>query len=125
MKNDIHPTYNSNVKIECVCGNEIITGSTQEKIKVDICSNCHPFYTGKQKLVDTAGRVEKFKAKQKAAKEHAEASKEKEESGSKSKKGEKYMTIEDIKSLKKKGSTSKKKTASKSKGKSKKSTEKK
>ena len=60
MKKDIHPQYNTQVKARCACGNEFITGSTKDKIYVEICSACHPFYTGKQKLVDTARRVEKF-----------------------------------------------------------------
>ncbi len=63
MKNDIHPKYYSDCKVSCVCGNTFITGSTEPEIKVELCSACHPFYTGKQKLVDTARRVEKFSAK--------------------------------------------------------------
>jgi len=63
MKKEIHPKYYPKAKIICACGHEIITGSTQELIKVEICHNCHPFYTGKQKLVDTARRVEKFTEK--------------------------------------------------------------
>ncbi len=59
MKKGIHPDY-VECKITCLCGNEIETRATQPEIRVDICSNCHPFYTGKQKLVDTAGRVERF-----------------------------------------------------------------
>lgn len=59
MKPGIHPEYNSTV-IKCACGNEISTGSTKSDIKVEICSKCHPFFTGKQKLVDTGGRVERF-----------------------------------------------------------------
>ncbi len=59
MKKGIHPDY-VECKITCLCGNEIATRATQPEIRVDICSNCHPFYTGKQKLVDTAGRVERF-----------------------------------------------------------------
>jgi large subunit ribosomal protein L31 len=62
MKSGIHPRY-TNAKIVCVCGNIIETRSTQPEIHVEICSNCHPFFTGKQKLVDTAGRVEKFRRK--------------------------------------------------------------
>ncbi|MCE5244112.1 MAG: 50S ribosomal protein L31 [Syntrophobacteraceae bacterium] len=62
MKENIHPTYNQTV-IKCACGNEIPTGSTKEEIRVEICSKCHPFYTGKQKLVDSAGRIEKFRRK--------------------------------------------------------------
>jgi len=60
MKKDIHPKYHKDAKVICVCGNEFTTGSTQKEIKVEICHLCHPFYTGKQKLVDTARRVEKF-----------------------------------------------------------------
>ena len=59
MKEGIHPEYKQ-TKITCACGNVIETGSTKENIQVEICSNCHPFFTGKQKLVDTGGRVEKF-----------------------------------------------------------------
>jgi large subunit ribosomal protein L31 len=62
MKKDLHPKYLESV-IKCACGNEIMTRSTIDKITVEICSQCHPFFTGKQKLVDTAGRVEKFKRK--------------------------------------------------------------
>ena len=62
MKEGIHPEYHA-IKIRCACGNEIETGSTQKAVSVDICSACHPFFTGKQKLIDTAGRVEKFNTK--------------------------------------------------------------
>ena len=60
MKKDIHPTYFPKAKIACACGNILEVGSTQESTRVDICSKCHPFYTGKPKLMDKAGRVEKF-----------------------------------------------------------------
>ena len=60
MKNGIHPKY-QDAKIICACGEVIETGSTKENITVEICSKCHPFFTGKQKLVDTGGRVEKFR----------------------------------------------------------------
>lgn len=63
MKSDIHPTYHPNAKVTCVCGNTWETGSTQSEINVEICSNCHPLFTGKQKLVDTAGRVDRFRAR--------------------------------------------------------------
>lgn len=63
MKAEIHPTYYTDAKVVCVCGNTFTTGSTMKEINIDICSECHPFYTGKQKLVDTEGRVEKFKKK--------------------------------------------------------------
>ena len=62
MKPDIHPEY-VDAKIACACGNVIETRSTVPVIHVEICSNCHPFFTGKQKLVDAAGRVEKFRKK--------------------------------------------------------------
>ncbi len=62
MKKDIHPDY-KDTTVTCVCGNVIETRSTRQDIKVEICSKCHPFMTGKQKLMDTAGRVEKFKKK--------------------------------------------------------------
>jgi large subunit ribosomal protein L31 len=61
MKKDIHPTYYPNATIRCSCGNVIKTGATKSEVIVEICSACHPFYTGKEKLIDTAGRVEKFK----------------------------------------------------------------
>lgn len=60
MKAEIHPKYFQAAKIVCACGNTITVGSTVEKISVELCSACHPFYTGKQNLVDTAGRVERF-----------------------------------------------------------------
>ena len=69
MKKDIHPIYHQNAKVICACGNTFVTGSTQKEIKTELCSKCHPFYTGKQKLVDAARRVEKFQAKLKAQKE--------------------------------------------------------
>ena len=62
MKDGIHPKYEPTT-ITCACGNVIETRSTARDIKVEICSSCHPFFTGKQKLVDTAGRVERFKRK--------------------------------------------------------------
>jgi len=62
MKPDIHPKYQE-CKITCACGNNFITNSTVESLHVDICSACHPFFTGKHKFVDTAGRVEKFQKK--------------------------------------------------------------
>ncbi len=62
MKEGIHPEYNK-IVIRCACGNEFESGSTAKEIEVEICSKCHPFYTGKQKLVDSAGRVERFRKK--------------------------------------------------------------
>ncbi|MFW5888461.1 MAG: 50S ribosomal protein L31 [Patescibacteria group bacterium] len=90
MRKDIHPTYYPKSKVKCVCGNTFEVGATKEELRVELCSQCHPFYTGKQKLVDTAKRVEKFEARKKAQKElsktkkgktakRAEESKKKEE----------------------------------------------
>lgn len=62
MKEKIHPNY-FETKVTCGCGNSFITGSTRKELKVDICSACHPFFTGKLKFVDTAGRIEKFQNK--------------------------------------------------------------
>jgi large subunit ribosomal protein L31 len=62
MKEKIHPAYHE-VKVSCACGNTFMTRSTKKELKVEICSNCHPFFTGKQKFLDTAGRIEKFKNK--------------------------------------------------------------
>lgn len=67
MKKEIHPEYHTESKVTCACGNSFTVGSTEAKLDVEICSNCHPFYTGVEKIVDTAGRVEKFKMRQKAA----------------------------------------------------------
>lgn len=60
MKENIHPQYGEAV-VRCACGETFVTGSTKKELRVEICSKCHPFYTGKQKLVDTGGRVERFK----------------------------------------------------------------
>ena len=60
MKNGIHPNYEE-TQVKCACGAVITTGSTKKDLRVDICSNCHPYFTGKQKLVDTGGRVDRFK----------------------------------------------------------------
>ena len=62
MKTDIHPHY-MNAKVTCACGNSFLTRATVHELRLDICNVCHPFYTGKQKFVDTAGRVERFRAR--------------------------------------------------------------
>lgn len=77
MKKDIHPTYFADAKVICACGNVFQTGSTKQELHVEICSNCHPFYTGKQKLVDTAGRVEKFRTRVAAKKQTTRKKKDK------------------------------------------------
>ena len=69
MKKDIHPKYNENAKVKCSCGAEFEVGSTVPEIKVEICSSCHPLYTGNKKLVDTAGRVDRFQSRLKKSEE--------------------------------------------------------
>ncbi len=68
MKKDVHPKYYPAAKVICSCGNSFIVGSTKPEIRLEICSACHPFFTGADKIVDTAGRVEKFKARRAKAK---------------------------------------------------------
>lgn len=67
MKKNIHPPYHSDAVVSCACGNTFTVGSTRQEIKVEICSKCHPFYTGEKKLIDVGGRVEKFKARRERA----------------------------------------------------------
>lgn len=69
MKKDIHPKLNKDTKVTCACGNTFITMSTEDEIKVEICSECHPFYTGQQKFIDTEGRIEKFEKRMKKVEE--------------------------------------------------------
>jgi len=69
MKAGIHPTYYSDAQAFCACGNVIVMGSTHQKFNIELCSNCHPFYTGEQKFVDSASRIQKFQNKQTAAKQ--------------------------------------------------------
>jgi large subunit ribosomal protein L31 len=65
MKPKIHPEYYTDAKVICACGNTFTTGSTKKVMKVELCSKCHPFYTGEQRVVDTLGRVERFKRRYK------------------------------------------------------------
>jgi len=67
MKKDTHPQYYPKAKVKCACGNEFAIGSTKPEIQVELCSACHPFFTGKEKLIDTAGRVERFNARKEKA----------------------------------------------------------
>ncbi|MEK7669091.1 MAG: 50S ribosomal protein L31 [Patescibacteria group bacterium] len=67
MKTEIHPQYYTDAKVSCSCGNKFTVGSTQKEIKVEICSACHPFFTGNEKVIDAAGRVERFKVRKAAA----------------------------------------------------------
>ena len=68
MKKDTHPEFHDDSEVKCACGASFPIGSTKKDVSVEICSKCHPFYTGNEKVVDTAGRVEKFKARREAAK---------------------------------------------------------
>lgn len=63
MKKDIHPKYNENCEVKCVCGNSFKVGSTKDSLNIEVCSQCHPFYSGKERMVDTEGRVKKFQGK--------------------------------------------------------------
>jgi large subunit ribosomal protein L31 len=65
MRAKIHPEYHTDAQVICSCGNVFTTGSTKKTLKVELCSKCHPFFTGEQKIVDTAGRVERFKRRYK------------------------------------------------------------
>ncbi|MEK7134357.1 MAG: 50S ribosomal protein L31 [Patescibacteria group bacterium] len=67
MKTDIHPEFHIDAKATCACGASFVVGSTMKDIHMEICSHCHPFYTGKEKILDTAGRVEKFRQRKAAA----------------------------------------------------------
>lgn len=70
MKKDIHPSYYPEAKVTCACGNTWTTGSTLPEIKVDLCSNCHPFFTGEQRIVDTEGQVDRFYKRLEARQKH-------------------------------------------------------
>jgi len=65
MKEKIHPQYYADAEVICACGNRFITGSTKKQLKVEVCSNCHPFFTGERRIMDTTGRVERFKKRYK------------------------------------------------------------
>ena len=97
MKKDTHPEYYKDAVVTCACGETFTTGSTQKTIQVEICSKCHPFYTGKQKLVDTAGRVDKFRARAaKAGKAQNDDAKQQ----SKTSKKKTDKTLNDLRQLK-------------------------
>lgn len=67
MKEKTHPTYYPKATVVCACGHKFIVGSTRPELQIEICSNCHPFYTGKEKLIDTAGRIERFASRRSKA----------------------------------------------------------
>jgi large subunit ribosomal protein L31 len=95
MKKEIHPKTYQDAVVTCVCGNSFVTQSTLENISVDICSKCHPLYTGKQKFVDTEGRIDKFKKKMEFAKENQSKSKRK----TANKKGQNVVDSKSLKDL--------------------------
>ncbi len=78
MKAQIHPQYFEDAQVICACGNKFTTGSTLELIHVELCAKCHPFYTGEQRFVDSASRIQKFQKKQEVASLHITKKKEKE-----------------------------------------------
>ena len=78
MKEKIHPTYYPNAKVVCACGNSWTTGSTSEVIQTDVCSECHPFYTGEQRIVDTEGQVDRFYKKLQARQDYIKEQEERE-----------------------------------------------
>jgi large subunit ribosomal protein L31 len=79
MKQGIHPQYYENAQVVCVCGNRFTTGSTVPEIRVELCDKCHPFYTGEQRFVDSASRIQKFKQKQDVAAKHIAQKKQKQD----------------------------------------------
>ncbi len=79
MKVNIHPKYYEGAQVICACGNKFITGSTLETIRVELCNKCHPFYTGEQKFVDSASRIQKFQTKQNIAKQYLHSKVKKQE----------------------------------------------
>ena len=95
MKSSTHPQWYSDATVTCSCGNTFTVGATKKDIHVDICSKCHPFFTGEMKFVDTLGRVERFQQKQKAAAQKAGELAEK-----KKKKEERVANLKNQKSLK-------------------------
>lgn len=87
MKKGIHPEYHNKVTVTCSCGNTFETGSTTAELKVEVCSACHPFYTGQSKIVDTAGRVDRFKERLKKKTDKVEVKKKTEKKSDKEQPG--------------------------------------
>lgn len=73
MRDGIHPTYHHDTQVVCACGNTFTTGSTSKELRVDVCSQCHPFYTGQQRIVDRGGQVERFMRRQRRLEGNAAA----------------------------------------------------
>ena len=91
MKANIHPKYNKNAQVICSCGNRFTVGSTTDVIHVELCSKCHPFYTGEQRFIDTASRIQKFQQKQQAASQYQVVKKKKQEDQKKKDSGPKTL----------------------------------
>lgn len=91
MKPTIHPKFYPNAQVICVCGNRFTTGSTQEIIHVELCNNCHPFYTGQQKFVDTGSLIKKFQNRQEAAQKYMQKKVKKIEEKKKAQEGPKTL----------------------------------
>lgn len=100
MKKKIHPQYHTDAVITCACGNSFTTGSTVKQITVELCHKCHPFYTGKQRIVDTENLVKKFKERESAAKKEVVVSKKQKRQKRQAKvqeiKGKKEVTLKDM-----------------------------
>ena len=94
MKQAIHPEYFDQAQVICVCGNRFTTGSTREVIHVELCYNCHPFYTGEQKFIDTASRIQKFQTRSENAKKYQVVKKEKKDQ--ETKKAESPKTLREM-----------------------------
>jgi len=91
MKTSIHPQYFDKAQVICVCGNRFTTGSTQEIIHIELCNKCHPFYTGEQRFVDSASRIQKFQAKQQAGASYKQTKQKKVEAQKKAAEGPKSL----------------------------------
>lgn len=96
MKANIHPKWYPNAKITCTCGNTFTAGSTLPEIHVEICSKCHPFFTGEMRFVDTQGRVEKFQEKQEAAKAKAYVKKKERKKAKEEKEEKRPKTLKEM-----------------------------
>ncbi len=91
MKANIHPNFFENAQVVCVCGNKFTTGSTRESLHVELCYKCHPFYTGEQRFVDSASRIQKFQTKQKKATDYKQTVTKKVEDKKKRQEGPKSL----------------------------------
>jgi large subunit ribosomal protein L31 len=91
MKANTHPTYFEDAQVVCVCGNKFTVGSTRQNIHVELCYKCHPFYTGEQRFVDTASRIQKFQTKQKKATDYKQVVTKKKEEKRKEQEGPKSL----------------------------------